>query len=281
MLSLSSLLNVDPILLRERIWDQTPRFTQGQGGPVCNRFNADDLKAAVSEGQLPSSRVVVKGFMGPVDVTGDADFIDGDLAVQRVWNDGHALIVKGAHGIIHAVGKMAAELSESAGCVVRANAYRTVRGTFAYPTHWDTHGLVAVQLSGAKRWELFAPVFQRPIEGQTMGTVEAPEIDTSQPTMVVEMRAGDVLYVPRGWGHRVVTVDDESVHLTFGFYPETEFDCLERAMAIVKEKLALELNFRAELGTGEGNLEAEAAAMLSSVLTELRRKNGATVKLVG
>ena len=281
MLSLSSLLNVDPLVLRQRIWDKIPCFAQGGGQAVLHRFNAGALKSAVETGDLPSSQVVVKGFMGPIDVSSGTDTVDGALAVQRVWAEEHALIINGAHSVVGEVGDMAAELMDTAGCTVRANAYRTVLGTFAYPTHWDTHGSVAIQLSGAKRWELFPPVFQHPVEGQTMGTVDAPEIDMNRPAMVVELRAGDVLYVPRGWGHRVVTIDDESVHITFGFYPETELDGLDRAMALIKEKLSLDPEFRAELGSGEGDLEARAAELLATVFEELRGKTEASVKLVG
>lgn len=270
MLRLSTLLGITAEELTGSHWDTAPLLSPGGGNRVLERFDADALKAVLSQSGIPSHMVVVKGFLGPVDVTNQEGELDTALATRRVYEEDHGLVLNGAHSYIDAVQLMAGELEQDQGCLVRSNVYRTVAGTFAYPLHWDTHGLVVIQLAGAKKWDLFAPVYDRPLQGQTMGVVVAPEIDMANPTQTVELHAGDVLYLPRGWGHRVITTGDESVHMTFGFHPKSELDLLDIAMRQVREELAGDHRFRAYVQPSETGLAAEAARRLVVAMEDAR-----------
>jgi hypothetical protein len=279
VLRLSTLLGITPETLAASVWDQAPLMTPGGGRLVVERFDATALKHALLQPGIPAARVVVKGFLGPVDVTGTGGLIDVELASQRVYAEGHALVLNGAHEYLEAVAGMAHEFERDQGCLVRSNVYRTVTGTFAYPLHWDTHGLVVVQLSGAKKWDLFAPVHARPIRGQTMGQVVAPEVDMASPTQTVELQAGDVLYLPRGWGHRVITTGEESVHITFGFHPMTEHDLLDIAMRQVRAEMASDPRFRA-YAEGDSDLASEAGLRLVAAMETARSAHHAASRRI-
>lgn len=270
MLRLSTLLGITPQILTDSYWDKAPLMNAGGGQMAVGRFDAAALKAAVQQSVIPAARVVVKGFLGPIDVTDTEGGFNAELATKRVYAEDHALVLNGAHEYLDAVGELAQELERDQGCLVRSNVYRTVAGTFAYPLHWDTHGLVVIQISGAKKWDLFAPVHERPIRGQTMGEVVAPEIDMASPTQTVELRTGDVLYLPRGWGHRVVTTGEESVHMTFGFHPKSEHDLLDIAMRQVREELAGDSRFRAYAKETDSDLASLAARRLVAVMNDVR-----------
>ncbi len=76
--------------------------------------------------------------------------------------------------------------------------------------HWDGQDAFIVQLKGKKHWSVHRPNRGHPI----VPDVEYnPEYETV-PAWEGVLQASDVLYVPRGWWHRVEGVDEESQHLT-------------------------------------------------------------------
>lgn len=247
-------------------WERRPVHVRGGGAPVRQRLGAAQLREAVASGQVPDANLSLRGFLGPVPR--DAWAGDRARATALAWDEGHALVINGAHTCVPALQTLAAALEQQVGGMVRSNAYRTVQGTFAYPLHWDTHSLVAVQLEGRKRWELFAPVHALPIPGHRMGTVDAPRVDAGAPTWVVELEPGDLLYVPRGWGHRVCTTGDESVHVTFGFHLWSRHD----ALAVAAERALLRLEGRQDLRAhldGSEAVDVLADLVQAAVRTEL------------
>jgi bifunctional lysine-specific demethylase and histidyl-hydroxylase MINA len=98
---------------------------------------------------------------------------------------------------------------------VTASAFWSHGGMRA-PVHFDDHDLLVVQLRGTKRWyisnqpsELCNPWAAVPAATLDLGAHET-----------LDLRPGDLLYVPRGTLHTVDS-DTESLHLSIGFTPLT------------------------------------------------------------
>jgi hypothetical protein len=88
------------------------------------------------------------------------------------------------------------------------NAYLSHGASDGFGAHWDDHDVLVVQVVGTKRWHLYEPVEPAPVRGRSPDTVAAAEWAT------FDLAPGDVLALPRGWGHRVVGTSSWSVHLT-------------------------------------------------------------------
>ena len=85
--------------------------------------------------------------------------------------------------------------------------------------------------------------------------------------MVVTLEAGDALYVPRGWGHEVLTTGDESIHVTFGFHRPTRHDVLRVALADAAAALAADPAMREHLApAAPADLAFSAQAALQRAL---------------
>lgn len=144
------------------------------------------------------------------------------------------------------------------------------RGGMKAPVHHDDHDLIVVQLRGTKRWY----VSSGPSElHNTWANIPGrpPELG---PHEVIDLRPGDVLYLPRGTPHTVDS-DTESIHLALGFIPLTvrqtliaaidhlsDFD--RRWRMTVGGNLALQVQ-----GAGMERLESlavDASAQLASAL---------------
>ena len=81
------------------------------------------------------------------------------------------------------------------------------------PVHHDTHEVLSLQVAGEKRWLVYEPALELPLKNQRYrAALGAP----GEPVLDVTLRAGDTLYLPRGWLHQALTSDSDSLHVTVG-----------------------------------------------------------------
>ena len=82
------------------------------------------------------------------------------------------------------------------------NVYVAWRDVHGFNIHRDKHDVFIVQVSGKKRWRLYAP-----IPGKTG---KPPTEHTWESTI----NAGDLLYIPRGLWHAAAPLNEPSLHLS-------------------------------------------------------------------
>jgi hypothetical protein len=149
-------------------------------------------------------------------------------------------------------------LEQALGFPVQANAYATPGSAQGFAVHHDTHDVFVLQVSGSKRWRIYAPLLELPLAGERW----SPELgDPGAPVEELTMQPGDTLYVPRGWPHEAVAQETDSLHLTIGLHPPTRLDALRAAL---DECAAEDVEFRRGLGAGE--LPAELVERLAARL---------------
>lgn len=127
-----------------------------------------------------------------------------------------------AHRICVEVGRFAAQPATG-------NGYLSFSGDGTFGKHWDTHDVFAVQLIGRKRWQIYAPTLPLPLSHQTSSQQAGERSDLAcpaQPAMDCVLETGDVLYVPRGWWHQVMPLEEGSLHFSVGTYAPTTQDYL-------------------------------------------------------
>lgn len=107
---------------------------------------------------------------------------------------------------------------------VEATAFWS-RGDGAAQVHYDEYDLIVIQLVGSKRW--FVNEGPPPLNNPWRGIAEGPP--ALDPHRVVEVAAGDLIYVPCGTAHRVDALSD-SLHLAIGFRPLTLRDAVIAAL---------------------------------------------------
>ncbi|HEX2575841.1 MAG TPA: cupin domain-containing protein [Aquihabitans sp.] len=89
-----------------------------------------------------------------------------------------------------------------------ANVYASRGDAPGFGAHWDDHDLLVVQVEGSKTWDLWEPAATDPVRPHT------PLAVSDRWHGRHTLREGDVLFLPRGWGHAVTGHPDRSVHLT-------------------------------------------------------------------
>jgi hypothetical protein len=158
-------------------------------------------------------------------------------------------------------------LESSLGHPSQCNAYYTPRAAQGLPVHHDTHDVFCLQVSGEKRWLVYAPAWELPLKDQRykeeMGGPGEPVLD-------VTLAPGDLLYLPRGWLHAATTSETDSLHLTTGVNVYTWLDAFRAAL----ESCASDVAFRrsAESGDADSLVERLAARLSPEDVRRRRRR---------
>jgi ribosomal protein L16 Arg81 hydroxylase len=133
--------------------------------------------------------------------------------------------------------------------------------------HYDTHDVFVLQIHGTKHWRIFDQALYLPLQNQVHDNQFRGRDD---PTQTLDLHPGDMIYLPRGWGHAAETQEDLSIHITLGVHP------INWAMTVLKaaeEIVAREPRFRESLPIGFARDDfdhGEAVKHLSVLLDYLR-----------
>jgi quercetin dioxygenase-like cupin family protein len=147
--------------------------------------------------------------------------------LQQHLEKGAACLLEGVDILEPQVSLLAATLDRAHSCTFsNAVVFFSQRGSEAYRGHLDTDDVLALHLAGAKKWRLHARQAPRRTHLVELGESEMGPLETE-----IVMRPGDALYLRSGTPHRVETVGDYSMHLSFdlcdrGAVIETVFDLL-------------------------------------------------------
>jgi hypothetical protein len=100
----------------------------------------------------------------------------------------------------------------------KTNVYITAGQTAGFPPHYDTHDILLLQIAGEKLWRIYEPTIKLPDVSQPC----EPKSFRPGPLLTeIELRAGDLLYLPRGYGHAATTSKSHSAHVTVGIHVYT------------------------------------------------------------
>lgn len=202
------------------------------------------------------------------------DAIDSD-AVLRAFGRGATVVLQGIHRFLPSVQRFCAGLESSIGHRVQANAYLTpAGGERGLGTHHDTHDVFVLQLSGAKRWRLYAVETEHPVASYPTSRRHPQPGD---PVSTLELSAGDCLYLPRGVPHDAESLDTASLHLTLGIRSPTWLDVMQRVFAGAHEHPELRAPLLVAYADDPAAFEAATARMLASTVEWLASRDPAEI----
>jgi cupin superfamily protein len=149
-------------------------------------------------------------------------------------------------------------LEAELGQPVQANSYYTPARSQGFAVHHDTHDVFVLQVAGEKQWRIYEPLLELPLKHQHYSQALG---EHGAPTQELTLRAGDTLYLPRGWLHDALTSESDSLHVTIGVNLHTWVDALRAALEECEE----DLDFRRSVPE-DGELEADLLERLAERL---------------
>ncbi|MGI9475502.1 MAG: cupin domain-containing protein [Hyphomicrobiaceae bacterium] len=151
----------------------------------------------------------------------------------------------------------------------QTNIYLSPPNAQGFKTHFDSHDVFVLQVSGSKQWTLYDTAIVLPLRGQAFD----PEVHSAgPPTREFTLHAGDLFYCPRGLFHSARSTDETSLHITLGLIGKTWADAVLEA---VSEACLASPALRANLPVGfadPGYDLGEATATLATLLGAIARE---------
>jgi Cupin superfamily protein len=203
-------------------WEQQPLVVlRGEEGRFDDLLSERDVERLVTETGLrtPGFRLV-KADDTVSDYTIDLPWrpaaFTGVADVRRVLEEfgrGATIVLQGLHHLWLPLARYCRHLEAFLGHPAQANAYYTPAGSQGLPVHHDTHEVLSLQVAGEKRWLVYEPVLELPLKDQRYRSTLGPP---GEAVLDVTLRAGDTLYLPRGWLHQALTSESDSLHITVG-----------------------------------------------------------------
>ncbi len=191
-------------------------------------------------------------------------------AVAEAFAGGASIVAQGLHHWWPPIARFCRDLEAELRHPAQGNAYWTPRDSQGLPVHHDTHDVFVLQIAGEKRWLVYEPVLELPLKDQRYSeSLGGP----GEIVHDVVLRAGDTLYLPRGWLHQAVTSETDSLHLTVGVNVYTWIDALKAALHAAENEVELRRSVPTD-GEGGAELVELLAARLDpeSVQRRMRRK---------
>jgi bifunctional lysine-specific demethylase and histidyl-hydroxylase NO66 len=226
-------------------WEQRPlvvaRDERGRFDDLLSEADVERLVCSTAI-RYPGFRLVREGSQVAVgSYTSDVSWrppFTGTVDVPRLlaeWEAGATIVLQALHVSWHPLAVFCRLLEEALGLGVQVNAYYTPRGSQGFAVHHDTHDVLVLQVAGEKRWLIYEPLLELPLKHQRYSSALGEHGD---PTDDVVLRAGDTLYLPRGWLHQAETSDSDSLHLTIGITAHTWLDGAKSALEACEDELA-------------------------------------------
>ena len=203
-------------------WERRPLVVpRGEESRFDDLLSTRDVERLITETGIrePAFRLVkagetVSGYT--TDLSWRPAPFTGVAEVHRVLGEferGATIVLQGLHHLWLPLARYCRHLESFFGHPVQANAYYTPAGSQGLPVHHDTHEVISLQVAGSKRWLVYEPVLELPLKNQRYRSALG---EPGEPVLDVTLRAGDTLYLPRGWLHQALTSDDDSLHITIG-----------------------------------------------------------------
>ncbi len=213
--------------------------------------------------------------------------------IVRAYQQGASIRINGVQRYWKPLWMLCKELQRVFSCRVGSNFYCTPTSSRGLHRHYDTHDVFVLQITGRKNWRIFDAAADLPLQHLPVLSFEALKNSHSprlEPLAIRKKRVeekcvapiretvlepGDLLYLPRGYGHEAWTENKMSAHITIGIHVITWLDLLSVALGQAGKKDVL---LRQSLPPGFANatysqeVSQEMAARLDEIIEALRRQ---------
>lgn len=175
---------------------------------------------------------------------------DGSANIVQLYNayeQGYSIILLDLHKRWMPLSGFARELECFLNHPVGINLYLTPKDSQAFVPHFDDHDVFILQIEGTKNWRIYEPIVELPNKEFAGGEQSLPKDQLPPVIDDICLQPGDLLYLPRGYGHNVSTSNSSSLHLTVGVFIYTWSDLLAN---LVRSLSKQDVAFRRALPPG-------------------------------
>lgn len=203
-------------------WPSEPQVHHGDPDWARSLLSRDDVRTFLARPDVAPSRL---------RLSKDNALLDPSPGIDAQLEAGASLLITGLQQDWAPIAEFCRAAASELGHPVRANSYLTPAGSQGFTHHWDDHASFLVQTEGRKTWELYPPLAEFPprphsFTPEELAGLRADGSVTDPPYLTVDLRPGDVLWLPHGWIHNGFTTTEPSLHVTLGLGTITRADLI-------------------------------------------------------
>jgi ribosomal protein L16 Arg81 hydroxylase len=257
-------------------WERAPLVILRDDPTYYSRLlSMQDVDYLITSTDLrhPALRVVRNGSRVPhgeftYNIPWSSDVFAGVLDADKVlqeYHGGATLVFEALHRTWKPLAAFCRAVEATLTHPVQTNIYLTPRNAQGFKAHWDTHDTFLMQAHGTKHWRVYDAPIPLPHRSQLFSAEKYP---LGEPLLELDLRAGDFLYMPRGFVHEGLTSTSESLHITLGVIAYTWVDVFTEAVARCYQDPA----FRTSLPVGfidRPDLDGELSERFAELLQAL------------
>jgi ribosomal protein L16 Arg81 hydroxylase len=162
---------------------------------------------------------------------------DGSLNLNQLYTayaDGYTIVINEIQRFWDPLKMLVENIRQQISHNAVANLYLTPENEKALSPHYDSHDVFALQISGEKHWVLYDDTyFKTPLLHSFQPVFQREDLTGARE---ITMRAGDILYMPRGVPHEAYTTDKSSMHITIGIHSTQWIDLITKSLLNLSQK---------------------------------------------
>jgi len=140
--------------------------------------------------------------------------------VAQLFNQGATIVLDLMETMNPGIRAATEAIQMATGFRVSCNAYSSRKQHKAFDSHFDSMDVFALHIEGTKSWRVYKGRFENPLErhgyDNPSHSPEFLEKAKGDLLMEIEMKPGDMLYLPKGVYHDALASTEACLHLSFG-----------------------------------------------------------------
>jgi hypothetical protein len=184
-------------------------------------------------------------------------FFEGEnniAALSNQYTQGKTIFVHKLEQRWKSVATLCRDLEATLHHPVSASMFLTPRNSQGVSAHFDSVEVFVLQIEGSKHWRLYKPTVELPLQD---AFEPIPREQIGAPIQEVHVKAGDLIYMPRGFIHEAFASDESSLHITVAVSVFRWTDLMRAALACLSAK---DVRFRRAVPIGAlGGAEIDGA----------------------
>jgi Cupin superfamily protein len=226
-----------------KFWRRSFIRVDGQKGRFASLLPWADLNCILEHHRLEPPRLRLFHDGKPIDPSRYFSLQNGKKRLRpasliNLLSDGATLILDGVEQLEPPVRELAEAFEDALHARTTVNLYAGWGTQKGFDLHWDPQDTMILQASGRKRWEIYRPTRLNPLPWEAEETLPP----TEEPIWAGVLEDGDVIYIPRGWWHVALPLDEPSLHLNMTIVPANGIDLLRWFTDGLKQHAEVRMN---------------------------------------